>query len=229
VVLSLSDSEGVEMAAATTERTERTRTRPDREQARLDVSRIACELFWAQGVAATSGDDIAARAGLSTRTIWRYFRTKESCVEPVLHTSADRFLASMNRWPAALSLTDHLRADLVAHPLTERDVADEFAAMRIAALSLHEPALRTSYLMVHDTMEKGLVPVIAARLGLAEDDMTVRLAAAAVTGAFRVVDEQVSVAIIVRGEHLTHAEGLALMDRAIRDATNGRLGGPTDH
>lgn len=40
------------------------------EQARIAVSRIACALFWERGVAGTSGDDIAAAAGLSTRTIW---------------------------------------------------------------------------------------------------------------------------------------------------------------
>ena len=47
-------------------------------QARLDVSRHACALFWERGVSGTSGDDIAAAAGLSTRTIWRYFRSKEA-------------------------------------------------------------------------------------------------------------------------------------------------------
>lgn len=60
--------------------------------ARLEVSRHACALFWERGVSATSGDDIAAAAGLSTRTIWRYFRSKESCVEPVLALSAQRFI-----------------------------------------------------------------------------------------------------------------------------------------
>ncbi|OMC32158.1 TetR family transcriptional regulator [Mycobacterium sp. GA-1841] len=190
------------------------------------MSRHACRLFWERGVAGTSGDDIAAAAGLSTRTIWRYFRSKEACVEPVLAKSADRFITILHRWPHELSLAEHLAADGVSHPMTPRDVEDEVSAMRIATMTPTEPALRTSYLMVHDRMEQGFLPVIADRLELAETDLTVRLFAAAVTGAFRVVDEDVSVAVIVEGKAVTQEEALALIDRAIREATNGRLGGP---
>lgn len=42
--------------------------------------------------------------------------------------------------------------------------------MRIAAMSSSDPALRTAYLMVHDQMERGFIPVIADRLRL--DDLT---------------------------------------------------------
>lgn len=195
-------------------------------EARLTVSRIAAALFWTNGVSATSGDDIAAAAGLSTRTIWRYFRTKESCVEPLLARSADRFVAILHRWPRELSLSDHLAADGVAHPLSPQDIEDEVSAMRIATMTGSEPALRTAYLMVHDQMEQGFIPVVADRLQLPADDLTVRLCAAAVTGAFRVIDEDVSRAVIVDGKTVSQAEALALMDRAIREATNGRLGGP---
>lgn len=196
------------------------------EEARLDVSRHACALFWERGVSGTSGDDIAAAAGLSTRTIWRYFRAKESCVEPVLAKSAHRFIAVLDRWPPELSLADHMAADVVTHPLTQQDVDDEISAMRIATMTASEPALRTAYLMVHDELERGFIPVIAKRLRLPEDDLMVRLCAAAVTGAFRVIDEDVSTAVIVHKQEVTQQETLALIDRAIRDATNGRLGGP---
>ena len=198
-------------------------------RARLTVSRLAAALFWERGVAKTSGDDIAAAAGLSTRTIWRYFRTKESCVEPLLATSADRFVEILRRWPAELSLADHIAADSIAHPLTPQDIEDEISAMRIATMTASEPALRTAYLMVHDRMEQGFIPVVAQRLGLDETDIAVRLCAAAVTGAFRVVDETVSRAVIVEGEAVNQKTTLALMDRAIREATNGRLGGPVSH
>ncbi|MGV9800735.1 TetR/AcrR family transcriptional regulator [Mycobacterium sp. NPDC003449] len=197
-------------------------------EARLAVSRIAAALFWEHGVSGTSGDDIAAAAGLSTRTIWRYFRTKESCVEPLLAKSADRFLASANRWPHNQSLIEHLAADMVSHPLAPQDTEDEVAALRLATMAPTEPALRTAYLMVHDYMEHGLIPVFADRLRLPEDDLTVRLYAAAVTAAFRVVDEDVSRTVIVDKQKVSQQEALALMDRAIREATNGRLGGPVE-
>lgn len=195
-------------------------------QTRLTVSRLAADLFWERGVAKTTGDDIAAAAGLSKRTIWRHFRTKESCVEPLLAKTVDRFIGMLRRWPPELSLAEHLAADSAAYPLTPQEVADEISAMRIAAMSASEPALRTAYLMVHDQMERGFIPVIARRLGLHDSDLTVRLCAAAVTAAFRVVDEDVSRAVIVEEKVVTAQEALALIDRAIREATNGRLGGP---
>ncbi|MCV7282734.1 TetR family transcriptional regulator [Mycolicibacterium flavescens] len=197
--------------------------------ARLEVSRHACRLFWERGVADTSGDDIAAAAGVSTRTVWRYFRSKESCVEPLLARSADRFVAILHRWPHDLSLAEHLAAETLSQPVDPQEIADEISAMRIATMTESEPALRTAYLMVHDRMEHGFIPVVADRLNLEENDLTVRLCAAAVTGAFRVVDEDVSRAVIVEGEAVTQEQTLALIDRAIRDATNGRLGGPVPH
>ncbi|MBI5734369.1 MAG: TetR family transcriptional regulator [Mycolicibacterium neoaurum] len=202
-------------------------TKTKQLQARLEVSRHACALFWERGVSATSGDDIAAAAGLSTRTIWRYFRTKESCVEPVLSLSAQRFIAQARRWPAELSLAEHMEADMAAHPLTDAELADEISALRIATMSGEEPALRTAYLMVHDEMERLFVPVVAQRLGLPEGDLTARLCAAAVVGAFRVIDEDVGRRVIVDKETVSQQEALALIDRAVRDATNGRFGGPT--
>jgi AcrR family transcriptional regulator len=197
-----------------------------RQEARLEVSRHACALFWERGVSGTSGDDIAAAAGLSTRTIWRYFRCKEACVEPVLAKSTHRFIGVLDRWPPELSLGEHMAADAVAHPFTPQDIEDEISAMRIAAMTASEPALRTAYLMVHDELERGFIPVIAKRLRLAEDDLTVRLCAAATTAALRVVDEDVSIAVVLHNEEVSPQATLTLIDRAILDATNGRLGAP---
>ncbi|WP_205538954.1 TetR/AcrR family transcriptional regulator [Mycobacterium kyogaense] len=198
-------------------------------RARLEVSRHACALFWERGVSATSGDDIAAAAGLSTRTIWRYFRTKESCVEPVLALSARRFLDLARRWPPELSLADHMAVNYAENPLSPEAIADEISALRITTLSLTEPALRTAHLMVHDEMERAFAPIIAHRLGLADNDLTARLFAAAVTAAFRVIDEDVGYRAIVEKEKITQQQALAMIDRAIRDATNGQLGGPVPH
>ena len=147
-------------------------------------------------------------------------------MEPVLAKSLDRFLAVVDRWPPELSLADHLAADVVVHPLTPQDIDDEISAMRIATMTTSEPALRTAYLMVHDEMERGLIPVVAKRMCLSEADLTVRLCAASVTGALRVIDEDVSRAVVVDETEVTQSEALSLIDRAIREATNGRFGGP---
>ena len=67
------------------------------DEARLAVSRHAAELFWKKGFEATSGDDIAAAAGISKRTIWRYFRSKEACVEPLFLLTSYRFVDQLRR------------------------------------------------------------------------------------------------------------------------------------
>lgn len=149
-------------------------------------------------------------------------------MEPVLSLSVQRFIAQAHRWPAELSLADHLRADMAEHPLMELELADEVGALRIATMSAQEPALRTAYLMVHDEMERGLIPVVAKRLSLPDDHLTARLCAAAVTGAFRVIDEDVGRRIIIDKERVSQEEALSLIDRAVRDATNGRFGGPVE-
>src|SRR4051812_15848925 len=166
-------------------------------RARLEVSRHASGLFWEKGVAATSGDDIASAAGVSTRTIWRYFRSKESCVEPVLAKSAHCFIAVMDRWPPGLSLGEHIAAEVIEHPLTPTDVDDRSA--RCAS-----PPGRCRRGAAH------VVPDGARRNGA---DLTVRLCAAAVTGAFRVVDEEVSQAIVDKRD-VAPEEALGLIDRA---------------
>lgn len=196
-------------------------------QARLEVSRHACELFWERGVNATSGDDIAAAAGLSTRTVWRYFRSKESCVEPVLALSAQRFIALAGQWPAELSLAEHMASYTKQHPLSDQEIADVRHALRITTMSVHEPAIRTSYLMVPRSDGARLHP----RCGRTTSAATAGSHGAPLRGcrygAFRVIDEDVGRRVIVDGEKVSQEEALDLIDRAVRDATNGRFGGPS--
>jgi len=41
------------------------------QRIRLEISREAARLFWEQGVAATTGEQIAEAVGLSVRAVWR--------------------------------------------------------------------------------------------------------------------------------------------------------------
>ncbi|WP_410001404.1 helix-turn-helix domain-containing protein [Roseovarius atlanticus] len=47
----------------------------------MEIARNAAKLFWERGVVRTRGEDIAAASGLSKRTVWRHFRSKDACVE----------------------------------------------------------------------------------------------------------------------------------------------------
>ncbi|MGK8235030.1 TetR family transcriptional regulator [Roseovarius sp. MS2] len=188
------------------------------EDARLDVSRHAARLFWEKGFDATSGDDIAAAAGISTRTVWRYFRSKEACVEPVLKVSELRFAALLGQWPKTESIDQFLARSMTTFISDDAFVRDSIAAVRILAILHREPALRSAWLMACNAAEMELIGVVADRAARTADDFEVRLCAAAITAAMRLVDEEISAAVINAGMHVTSEEATARILSAIRAA-----------
>ena len=188
------------------------------EDARLDVSRHAARLFWEKGFDATSGDDIAAAAGISTRTVWRYFRSKEACVEPVLKVSELRFAALLRQWPRTESIDAFLARSMTAFASDDAFVRDGIAAVRILAILHREPALRSAWLMACHAAEMELRGVVADRSARAVDDFDVRLCAASITAAMRLVDEEISAAVINDGVQVSSEEATARIISAIRGA-----------
>ena len=58
---------------------------------REQIARVTVALFTQKrGGTATTGDDIAEAVGISTRTLWRHFPTKESYVRPLPTSALDR-------------------------------------------------------------------------------------------------------------------------------------------
>ncbi|AEA26584.1 regulatory protein TetR [Pseudonocardia dioxanivorans CB1190] len=161
-----------------------------RREQRLVISRQAVRLFREQGVAATSGEQIARAAGVSERTLWRWFRTKEACVEPLLSRATEDFQAVLRSWPPGADLGEHLRAEyaFLGAP-SAADVADVLAVIR---MTRDEPVLRAVWLVLHERAETTLAEVLGERLGLPADDLRVRLRAAAVNAALRVATEDLA-------------------------------------
>lgn len=190
-----------------------------RTEARLIVSRHAARLFLENGVAATSGDDIAAAAGLSKRTVWRYFRSKEACVEPLFAVSALRFAEVLRQWPLDVSIEAHLHATLRPQDQTPEELGDDVLAVRLIALLPTEPALRSSWLMSCHLAEQSLIEVVAKRSGRSANDFETRLCAAAMTAAVRVVDEDVSEAAFLDARKFTLPEVVDQLATAIRTAS----------
>lgn len=198
-----------------------------RHRLRLEVSREASRLFWEQGVDATSGDQIAEAVGLSTRTIWRHFRSKESCAEPIVTRGVEWELSALRSWPRHLSLEQHLAAEVVRYEdaADAREHADTLLAVRMIRLADHEPAIRTAWLMACDDVEREMTAIIAKRLGRPADDLAMRLYGAAASGAFRVVNEELGAAAL-RGVVPEDLEGdvIRRVAGAVRDATGGAVG-----
>ena len=202
-----------------------------RTRLRLEISREAARLFWEQGVAATSGDQIAEAVGLSTRTIWRHFRSKESCAEPIVTQGVVTLLTVLRSWPRELSLEEHLATELarLRHEPPPVDRADEALAMRMIRLADTEPALRTAWLMACDQTEHEMRGIIGARHDRPVEDLEVRIAAASSAAVLRVVDEYVGAALLAGTELEEFSDVPAISRRlahAIREATGGLVGDP---
>ncbi|MCU0542046.1 MAG: TetR/AcrR family transcriptional regulator [Oscillatoriaceae cyanobacterium Prado104] len=195
---------------------------------RLEISREAARLFWEQGVAATSGEQIANAVGISVRTLWRYFRNKESCAEPILAQDGEECVAVLRRWPRQVSLEDHL----VEWATNRRKDPDrqsyDDAVIKMTVLAEKEPDLRAAWLMTHDRIEREMVEVIAERLRRPTDDIEVRLHAAATTAVLRVISEEVSAALMAGADLASLGNPIGRMAHAVYVATGGAVGDPVE-
>ncbi|MBP2472172.1 AcrR family transcriptional regulator [Crossiella equi] len=198
-----------------------------RQRVRMDISRAAARLFWEQGLAGTTGEQIAEAVGVSTRTVWRHFRSKEACAEAVVAQSVETFVEMLRDWPAHRSMEQQL-----AHKVADRYRqepfydADDIAAMQMIALGLTEPALRTAWLMACDQAERELVAIIAARLDRSPDDLEVRLHVAAAGGALRVINETISAEYLAGTPMDRISNPYGQFARAMRKVTGGFIGDP---
>lgn len=157
-----------------------------RDRQRLEISRHAVRLFRTQGLAATSGAQIAEAAGVSERTLWRWFRAKESFVEPVLRSALESFGAALRSWPAGGGLLAHLRGE---YRLDDTEVDDVLAVVR---MTRDEPALRAVWLLLQEQAEPTLAEVLAQRLGLPPDSVDARTKAAVVNAALRIATDDLA-------------------------------------
>jgi AcrR family transcriptional regulator len=152
---------------------------------RLEIARNAVELFTAQGVAATTGEQIARAVGMSTRTLWRHFPNKESCVRPLLGAGLHATTEQLRHWPQETGLLEHVlgacRAGTV--PTVEPAVLD------LIRMTRTEPALRAVWLQAHDDALPVLARALAERGGADSEDLRVKVHAATINGALRAAAE----------------------------------------
>jgi AcrR family transcriptional regulator len=159
-----------------------------RAEIRLEIARAAVELFVDQGVAATTGDQIAQAVGLSGRTLWRYFPSKESCVSPLFAAGIDAIAAALRAWPADGPLEDALeRASTSAEgPLAKPQPPRVRTLLR---LTRTEPGLRAVWLQAHDEAEPVFARALADRAGLGAVDLRSEIQAAMLNAALRAAVE----------------------------------------
>ncbi|MDQ0749954.1 AcrR family transcriptional regulator [Streptomyces africanus] len=157
-----------------------------RAETRMEIAEEAVRLFAAKGVAAVTAEDIASAAGVSTRTLWRYFRSKEECVRPLLTTGLEL-------------LREHLRdcreehdslAEAILSIRYDDETSPRVRALRdLLRLSRDEPGLRAVWLEAHYDAEAAFAAMIAERTGRPAGDLAVRVEAGVLNTAMRIAVE----------------------------------------
>lgn len=173
-------------APARTSLTERRRAATE-----LEIARTAADLFAERGAAVTA-EEIARTAGVAPRTFYRYFRTKEDAVAPLLAVGVRQWidaLAAAERAsdapPVRTALVRSARQALAPEGPRAAEALRRTRGLLRAMPG--DPALRAVWHRVHHDSEEALVPVLARLTG--GRPLDVRLAAAAANTAMRVAVE----------------------------------------
>ncbi|MEX8034484.1 helix-turn-helix domain-containing protein [Microbacterium sp. 20-116] len=140
-----------------------------RRETTLEICQAALDLFEQKGVARTTVDEIAARAGVSARTFFRLAGTKEDAV----FIDDERFVSALAEVGAdgddIGTLTRALR-DVFALELARlhADARARERFLRVRRLIGHEPSLLGAAIRRETTSSDRFIPEIAARVGLSE-------------------------------------------------------------
>ncbi|GGY53463.1 TetR/AcrR family transcriptional regulator [Streptomyces omiyaensis] len=157
----------------------------------LDIARAAAELFTEVGPDGTTAESVALRAGVALRTFYRYFRSKQDAVAPLLAGGADRWRASLAATGPGTPLKEALEGSVAASltPVDETAAEGLRWTRGLLRASAEDPALRAVWYRVNQESEERLREVLAGLAGPAADPLEVRLAAAAATDAIRIALE----------------------------------------
>jgi len=131
---------------------------------RDEIARAAWGLFAAEGYEATTVDEVARAAGVSRRTFFRYFSSKEDVVVETSDALAEDVLAAFSRRPAHEPPLVAMHRAL--RPILEARLADAGQARAIVRLLRESRTLRRAMLERHARMEERLAALVARRLGV---------------------------------------------------------------
>jgi TetR/AcrR family transcriptional regulator, regulator of mycofactocin system len=142
------------------------RGRPPGTSARA-MELVALELFAAQGYDVTTVEQIAAEAGVSRRTFFRYFDSKSAVLWHEFDGEVEALRVAFTLVPADLTVMDAIRHAVVS---VNRYRAEDVPELR-ARLNLigSDPALQASAAPHYDAWERAVSEFAGARLGLPAD------------------------------------------------------------
>ncbi|AKJ06957.1 Transcriptional regulator, TetR family [Archangium gephyra] len=160
--------------------------REGRDQAMLEASRAVIGLFLRERTSDFSVKELAAHAGLSERTFYRYFPRKEDAIRPAVDASLASIVSNVRAAPRGKTVPEALVEAL------GQSLAEESAMSWENLLSVlnETESLRAVWLQILTDAEVALARVAAERLGIAPDSQRARLAGAVLATAGRLALEQ---------------------------------------
>ena len=146
--------------------------RPDlRERTRLavraEISQAAMQLFLDQGFEATTIDQIAAAVGISRRSLFRYFSSKEDIAVANVAERGRSVRRALEARPAGEGPWQALRAAAFESEALDPAIAPE-EMLRMVRLLHESPSLHGFRLKKQKDWQDLLAPELARRLGAGE-------------------------------------------------------------
>jgi AcrR family transcriptional regulator len=129
----------------------------------LEITHAAWRLFDSGGYESTTVDAIAREAGISRRTFFRYFSSKEEVAVGTSDALAEDFLAAFAARPAREAPLRSIRHALRQVVLPR--VADPREGRAIMRLLRESPTVRRAMLERHARLEERLAALVAERTG----------------------------------------------------------------
>lgn len=146
---------------------------------RDDVRSIAIELFADRGFDDVTVDDIAEAAGISARTFFRYFATKDEVVLAYESRLHERLLTALRNRPAGEDGVEALREAYIATSHVEP--ANRDRVLLLGRILTRASALRTRAIGERLVEDQALVSDVARRLGVKPGDTRARVVVAAMS------------------------------------------------
>ena len=147
----------------------------------MQVSQAVLALFAETGTTKFSVKELAAHAGVSERTFYRYFPRKEDVVRPALSAGANQFSRLLTARPPTEPILDAIKA-----AFTQSWWGESTQKSQTLRRLMHETdVLRTIWLDIIAETETRLAEAVAVRIGDRERGTRARLIASVVCAVIR--------------------------------------------
>lgn len=156
-----------------------------KRETRQRISDIATELFLSRGFEHVTVGEVAAAAGVSEKTVFNYFPSKESLVLDQIEGQIERLAGAVRDRPRSMTPTAALVAAIRAEGRRFLQAVSPEATARLeqfSAMVRGTPALRAAWSEHRHALVAALTAVLAAELQVDEADPEPLVAARALAG-----------------------------------------------